>query len=316
MTRSARPRERFSSAKPYPHLVLDGFLAPSFARALAGEFPDYDARRFRDSFGRRTKASYPDLAALGPAFRRLEALAASRPFLRRLESLTGISGLMHSQDRYPGAAHEYLAGMSLSPHLDFNVLTGKGCHRRLNLVLFLTPDRRRGRGGEVVLGGRKRRRRVVAPVFNRCLIFATSEESWHGLRVVRAPRRSVSLYFYTPTPPPGAVRPRLTLWDFPRLPRRAKAGAKLDGRLWSRLERTFMLRDLELVRGTAGERRRRPSPLKGRLIPGRVLTRADIDWLSRGIASRDLALERKWHYADRMLDEAVARFSNRRRPSS
>jgi Rps23 Pro-64 3,4-dihydroxylase Tpa1-like proline 4-hydroxylase len=316
VTRTALSRERFSSAKPFPHLVLDGFLDARFARALAAEFPRYDFRRFRDAFGRRAKASYPDLAALGPAFRRLEALAGSRAFLRKLERLTGIAGLLHSRDRYPGAAHEYLAGMSLRPHLDFNVLAGKGWHRRLNLVLFLTPEWRTGGGGEVVLGGRipLRRRRAVAPLFNRCLLFATGENSWHSLRALRVPRRSVSLYFYTASPPAGAARPRLTLWDFPPLPRSARAGARLSGRLWARLEESFLLRDLELLRGEPGERRRRPSPLDGRLSPGGVQTPGDAEWLSKELAARDRALERKWNYTDRLLDEAIARFSKRGRP--
>jgi hypothetical protein len=310
-------RARFSSAEPFPHLVLDDFLAPAFARALAAEFPDYDAARFRDRFGRPAKASYPELSALGPAFRRLDALTVGRPFLARLESLTGIPRLLHARDRYRGAAHEYLPGMGLCPHLDFNVLPGSGWHRRLNAVLFLNEGRR-GAGGEVVLGSRARGQaeKVVAPAFNRLLIFSAGEWSWHRLDPAPAAgaqrRLSVSLFFYAASPPPDAAPPRLTLWDFPPLPRRARAGIRLDDRLWPDVEEPFILRDLELSRGAPPGRAFRRSPLSGRLKRGAVLTRADAAWLRRALERRDRALEREWRYPDRFLDDAVARLSRRR----
>ena len=311
MTSTETLRRRFASAEPFPHLFLDDFLAPGFARSLASEFPVYDESRFRDRFGRPAKASYPDLAALGPAFRRLDALTRSRSFLSRLEALTGIPRLLHARDRCRGAAHEYRGGMSLRPHLDFNVLPGTRWHRRLNAVLFLSA----GRGGEVVLGSlaRGQAERMVAPSFNRLLIFAGGERAWHSLKPVAAPRRlSVSLFFYTEAPPPGAASPRLTLWDFRRLPRGAKEGARLDPRLWAALEEPFLERDRELSRGKPAGGSPRPSPLSARLKRGALLTRRDVDWLRDALERRDRALARDWRYADRFLDQAVSRLSRRR----
>ena len=314
MAATAALRRRFLAAEPFPHLVIDGFFEPGFARALAAEYPPYDAARFRDAFGRAGKASYLDLRALGPAFRRLDALALSRAFRRRLEALTGIKGLLHDRDRYRGGAHEYLDGMGVGPHLDFNVLE-PGWHRRLNALIFLAPGWRPGWGGEVVLGDRAsgQEEKAIAPLFNRCLLFAVDDRSWYGVRPPAAPRRvpasrkSASLYYYAAEPPARAAAPRLTLWKFPGLPRRARAGARLDERLWKALEAPLMLRDLELLLDAPPPRARLPSPLSRRLAPGSVLTRRDVEWLRNEFSRRDRALKRRWHYSERFLDEAVAR---------
>ncbi|HEX4049108.1 MAG TPA: 2OG-Fe(II) oxygenase [Elusimicrobiota bacterium] len=314
-------RRRFTSARPFPHLVIDDFLSLPFARALTAEFPPYDSARFRDPFGREGKASYRRFAALGPAFRRLDALTLGRSFRRRLEALSGIRGLLHDRDRYRGGAHEYLNGMGLPPHLDFNAL-GPGWNRRLNVMIFLTPGWRPGWGGEVVLGSRARGQteKAIAPLFNRCLLFAVDDRSWYRVRPPAAPRRtpaatrkSASLYYYAAEPPERASAPRLTLWDFPGLPRRAEAGARLDESLWRELETPLMLRDRELLPDAPLGGGRLPSPLSARLVRGASLTRRDVDWLSNEFARRDRALKRRWHYSERFLDEAVSRLRSGRR---
>ena len=38
-------RHRFSSAAPFPHLVLDEFLKPDLLRRLYDEFPSFDEQR-------------------------------------------------------------------------------------------------------------------------------------------------------------------------------------------------------------------------------------------------------------------------------
>jgi len=39
---AAELRHRFSSAAPFPHLVLDEFLEPDLLRRLYDEFPSFD----------------------------------------------------------------------------------------------------------------------------------------------------------------------------------------------------------------------------------------------------------------------------------
>jgi hypothetical protein len=319
---AARLRRRFEAGRPFPHLVIDGFLEPAFAADLAREFPPYDAARFSNSLGQPGKASYPEFASFGPSFRRFERLARGRAFLTLLESLTGIRGLLADPRLIGGGAHENLRGMSLPAHVDFNVLPETGWHRRLNVLLYLTPGWEPGWGGDIELRARGNARPQVraAPLFNRCVIFATSERSWHSVRRVAPPasaarssRKSVSLYFYTREPEGRRPLPHSTMFVFPPLPRRLKPGAVLDEALWSRVDKSLVLRELELSHYVPKSLRGRVSPLESRLTRGSLLTRADVDWIRGLFEERERALDFEVRSVGRALDFAEERFRGGRR---
>jgi len=78
---------------------------------------------------------------------------------------------------------------------------------RLNILVYLTPDWRTGWGGDLELWDRKVRQRAdsFAPRFNRCLVFNTTHESFHGVTAIACPpprtRNSFAAYYYTAAPP-------------------------------------------------------------------------------------------------------------------
>ena len=72
----------------------------------------------------------------------------------------------------------------------------------------------------------------IAPVFNRCLIFETSEISWHGFDRLNPPdgitRRAWTVYFYTKTRPNEDEIPlRNTEYVEPPMPQHIAAGYTL-----------------------------------------------------------------------------------------
>ena len=98
-------------------------------------------------------------------------------------------------------------GGRLDVHVDFNYLKERALHRRLNLLLYLNPNWPEEWGGQFQLWDKdvKNCEATFAPIFNRCVIFETSEISYHGVVPVsiraKAPRKSFAAYYYTQEAP-------------------------------------------------------------------------------------------------------------------
>lgn len=76
--------------------------------------------------------------------------------------------------------------------------------RRLNMLIYLNKDWQPEWGGELELWDKQMQQKVrsVAPVFNRCVIFSTDADSFHGhpdglTTPPDVTRKSIALYYYT-----------------------------------------------------------------------------------------------------------------------
>ena len=198
---------RFRSSEPFPHVILDDFAESDFLRQLQDEFPVFDPAHALNEMGEvGGKAFRPDMPRLGPAYRRFDTLLRSPEFLHFLGRVTGIPNLLYDPDYVGGGTHENLEGQDLTPHVDFNFHPRTGRHRRLNLILFLNPEWEASWGGSLELHlnpwlpAEENRVKSVLPIENRCVLFETSERSWHGFPAIRFPegrkelsRRSMTL---------------------------------------------------------------------------------------------------------------------------
>jgi hypothetical protein len=199
----------FTGAQPFPHVVIDNFLDADFARALLDAFPSFErGNSVGDDGVQGGKSTVDRLRELGPAYARLDDTIKSRPFLEAIGEITGIPDLIYDPWYLGGGTHENRDGMSLDAHVDFNYHPSERWHRRLNLIVYLNPEWEDAWGGCLELfrdpAADARPSRSVTPAFNRCVIFETSERSWHAFDRIRLPeqhrqltRRSIALYFYT-----------------------------------------------------------------------------------------------------------------------
>ncbi len=209
---TARLAERYRNAQPFPSICIDHFLEPDFALEVARAYPPslQGVSRSFDAVNERGKTQIEDRAKFPDPVKRLADLCASQPFLDTLSSITGIPGLMWDPRFVGGGMHQTRAHGRLDVHVDFNRLYDNGWYRRANLLLFLNETWREEWGGRLELWDRDVRKCVhsFAPVLNRCVIFTTSEISFHGVTALTCPddvvRRSFALYFYTKEAPTGA----------------------------------------------------------------------------------------------------------------
>jgi Rps23 Pro-64 3,4-dihydroxylase Tpa1-like proline 4-hydroxylase len=99
----------------------------------------------------------------------------------------------------------------LEVHADFNWHDYLRLHRRLNVLIYLNPDWRDSYGGHLELWSRDMSRceQRVLPIANRCVIFTTTDQSYHSnpepvTCLQDRTRKSIALYCYTREQPPGA----------------------------------------------------------------------------------------------------------------
>ena len=208
--------DAFRAAEPYPHAVFDHFLREPAAREIARVFPGpHDAVAW-DQYaapGLEVKLGCSREEKLPEPIRRAIHDLNSGPFIDFLEQLSGIDHLLPDPHLAGGGIHLSRNGGHLGIHADFNWHEKLQAHRRLNLLIYLTPEWKADYGGQLELWNTdaSRRELVVEPRFNRAALFATRSDTFHGHpNHWAAPdgvyRQSIALYYYTTQRPPEEQR--------------------------------------------------------------------------------------------------------------
>jgi len=201
-------RARYLAAKPYPHLVLDGFFDPGVLDRVAAEFPGRGGRDWLsyDTVNeiKQTSRGAMDLPAFSQAF--LWQMCAP-PMMRFLREVTGQDDLCVDPLFHGGGMHESFRGGWLNIHADWTQHPVLPLTRRLNLIVYLNRDWDRAWGGALELKnpGDDGLVAKVEPFFNRAVIFPTTAETLHGFPdPMTCPadrsRKSVSWFYWSPDP--------------------------------------------------------------------------------------------------------------------
>lgn len=197
---------RYRSAEPFPHIVLDRLFDDEVLDAVLRDFPapgEMDWRRF-DSPTEKKLGYFHDRSRISKTVRDFLNDMNSFEMLLWLEALTGIDGLIPDPYFGGGGLHQIEPGGFLKVHADFNVHPKLKVDRRLNMLVYLNRDWKEEYGGDLELwdpDGATCRERIL-PIFNRTVIFSTTDTSFHGHpHPLTSPpgvtRKSVSLYYYT-----------------------------------------------------------------------------------------------------------------------
>lgn len=198
--------ESYCFAEPFPHMVADHFLPEAVARAALEHFPRQalnSDKVFEMGYaGLHKRQILPE--ECDAAARQMFQFFNSRPMLEFLEGLSSIPGLIPDPYFTGGGFHETARGGKLGIHADFRINEQLHLHRRLNVIIYLNEGWKDEWGGALELWDRdmKAKRLEVAPLFNRCVIFNTDADSFHGHPdPLQCPegvtRRSIALYYYT-----------------------------------------------------------------------------------------------------------------------
>jgi Rps23 Pro-64 3,4-dihydroxylase Tpa1-like proline 4-hydroxylase len=119
--------------------------------------------------------------------------------------ITGFKDLSPDEHLYAGGISLMAPGNFLNPHLDNSHDKDRNMYRVLNLLYYVSPDWAKEYGGNLELwdSGPEGAPREIHSKFNRLVLMATHDKSWHSVNKVRHPNRSrccISNYYFSPTP--------------------------------------------------------------------------------------------------------------------
>ncbi len=205
--------ERYRGNSPFAHIAIDDFLEFQAAEDAYREIVASEVPREKINYSTYLKYRQSDRSRIGPAVGGVIDELNSARFVSFLERLTGISGLLVDPTLEGGGIHRIGRGGFLKIHTDFNFHRVSGLHRRLNILLYLNPEWEESWGGAIELWHTDMSRRGAAypPVWNRAVIFSTTDESYHGHPdPLSSPedifRNSIALYYYTKDLPADGYR--------------------------------------------------------------------------------------------------------------
>jgi len=193
-------------AKPFPHIVLDNFLPNNLLEHVLESFPvnvQKNDTEYIGGYGGHNKRQISPYDC-NQITRELFYFFNSAPFLQFMEGLTGVSGIIPDPYFGGGGFHEISKDGKLGIHADFRINERLHLHRRFNVLIYLNKNWVDTYGGNLELWSKDMLAKVVdvQPIFNRCVIFNTDENSFHGHPdPLNTPdgitRKSIALYCYT-----------------------------------------------------------------------------------------------------------------------
>ncbi|MEL6578220.1 MAG: 2OG-Fe(II) oxygenase [Cyanobacteria bacterium J06621_12] len=198
-------RQEYAQAQPFPHVVIDNFLPAAILEQVLTEFPDPQKIAWKkfDNSAEKKLASTSELQ-MGESTRLLLQQLNSATFINFLEQLTGIDGIIPDPYFEGGGLHQIEPGGYLKIHVDFNRHRKMRLDRRLNMLIYLNQDWQEEYGGHFEMWDTEMTQcqKKILPLFNRCVIFNTTDFSYHGNpEPLNCPedrtRKSLALYYYS-----------------------------------------------------------------------------------------------------------------------
>jgi Rps23 Pro-64 3,4-dihydroxylase Tpa1-like proline 4-hydroxylase len=207
-------RSQWRAASPFPFFRIENFIAPEFLKSVVGAYPTYEQARVLggqefDAVNEKLKIQVTDSGKFPAPVKQLADVLSSPEFLSDLEFITGIPKLQADPTYGGGGMHLTNKSGRLDVHVDFNFHDQIQLFRRLNILIYLNPVWEDSWGGKIELWDKEVTTCVhsLSPILNRCVVFETSDISWHGVTPLHCPqemtRKSFAAYYYTREAPAG-----------------------------------------------------------------------------------------------------------------
>ena len=180
-----KERNNFQTNLPFKHAVIDNFLPLKMARIIGDSYPKANTKKTGwklHNNKNNIRHILDNTTHFNAELKALSAALCSRNFLLFLETLSGINSLQADPYFMGGGAMATGRNGFLNHHVDYNYNQKIQAWRQLNFLLYLTENWEQEWEGKLQLlsNDRKKVEREIEPLFNRAVIFVTTNTSFHG----------------------------------------------------------------------------------------------------------------------------------------
>ena len=200
-------KERFLNANPFPFIIIDDFFSKEFLNDVLNQFPNLAEQKKTTNYDNKNEVKFANnqYKNFPNNIKKLFDFLNSDFFLNFLQRITNIQEkLIPDFELNGGGLHEIKKGGLLKIHSDFNKHPSLDLDRRLNVLIYLNKDWKEEYGGHLEFWDKEMTscREKVLPIFNKMVIFSTTDNSNHGHPdPLNCPdnmsRKSIATYYYT-----------------------------------------------------------------------------------------------------------------------
>ena len=208
-------KEKYLNAEPFPFIIIENFFNNNFLDEILKQFPNLSdikkTTKYQNKnevkFGNNEYEKFPEKIKI------LFDFLNSNFFLNFLQNITGIKEkLIADKELNGGGMHEIKKGGLLKIHSDFNKHPNLKLDRRLNVLIYLNKNWKEEYGGHLEFWDKEMKccKTKILPIFNRMVVFSTTDFSNHGHPdPLNCPdlmsRKSIATYYYSDGRPPNEI---------------------------------------------------------------------------------------------------------------
>ena len=210
-------KKKYAEAKPFPHIIFDNFFDENFLDNILKVFPDLSSNKTSIKFNNEAEiklATKRGDHSQPKEIRNFLRFLNSHYFIEFLQVLSSLKEPLIPDPHFIGGGlHETKRGGFLKIHADYCRHPETNLDRRLNLLIYLNKNWEESYGGELQFWNSEMKFQIkkILPIFNRLVIFNTTDYTYHGLpEPINCPsnvsRKSLALYYFSNGRPSSELR--------------------------------------------------------------------------------------------------------------
>ena len=208
INRLKKSLKNFKNNKPFNHCVIDNFFELKLAKKLENDFPDFNSNIWHEYNNPiEVKKSCNDWNLFPKDTYKVMSYLNSDEFVSILQKQVFKKNKLYTDIGLNGGGwHIHKKGGKLNTHLDYSIHPKLHLQRKLNLIVYLNSKWKEKWGGSLGFYDNKSSKnpgklvKSILPIFNRAILFDTTQNSWHGLpEALKYPknqyRKSIATYY-------------------------------------------------------------------------------------------------------------------------